>query len=286
MLSSKNPTIFFINRIFSLAHVYKSKHTNKFKDKILVNAFFEPSMRTSLSFESAMYRLGGNVITFNKDISTMNKGENIEDTIKTLSKYGDAMVIRHPDKSVIEEAAKYSDIPIINGGTGDREHPTQGLLDLYTIHECFNLHDRLNILFIGDIMSSSAIKSLLDYLSIYPKIKVNMLPYDNRGPSMDMLYDIGMNRRQLPDDIIIYEDRLDIEKYDVIYMSSLQEERINNLLSRAKTDCIIMHPFPRDGEIDRSIDSDPRNKDFEQIKNGVAIRKAILHYIFIDLKEQ
>ena len=101
----------------------------------------------SLSFESAMYKLGGNVINFNKDVSSMKKGESFEDTIKTLSTYGDAMVIRHPEKGMVQKASEISSIPVINGGDGDGEHPTQGLLDLFTIHKSFNLHDNLNILF-------------------------------------------------------------------------------------------------------------------------------------------
>jgi carbamoyl-phosphate synthase/aspartate carbamoyltransferase len=277
--------------------MYNATHTNKFKDKILVNACFESKARTSLSFESAMYRLGGNVITFNKDTSNVNKWDSFEDTIKTLSKYGDAMVLRHPDKNMIEKASKYSNIPILNGGNGDDDPATQGLLDLFTIHKQFNLHERLNILFIGDIKHSSEIKSLLDYISLYPKIKVNMLPYLNRGPTMDMLYDIGMTRRQLPDDITIYEDQLDIEKYDVIYVAKLKEEIDNSndkvssiidnkILSREKTDCILMTPSPINKEIGSSIYSHLRSNHFEQIENEIAIRKAILHYSFVDLKEQ
>ena len=294
MISSKKPNLAFIHRIFSLAHTYKAKRTTQFKDKILINAFFEPSTRTSLSFESAMYRLGGNVINFNKDLSSIKKGESFEDTIRTLSTYGDAIVLRHPEKGMVEKAAKISTIPVINGGDGDGEHPTQGLLDLFTIHKSFDLHSKLNILFVGDIMHSRTVNSLLDYLSIYPYSKINILPYNNREPNYDLLYKIASDHTQFVEDIVVSEDRLELDKYDVIYVTRLQKERsIENdrvthivnkkFLSKTKKNCIIMHPLPRNEEIDPEIDNDPRCKYFEQMNNGVAIRMAVLHHTFNDI---
>jgi carbamoyl-phosphate synthase/aspartate carbamoyltransferase len=294
MISSKKPNLAFIHRIFSLAHTYKAKRTTQFKDKILINAFFEPSTRTSLSFESAMYRLGGNVINFNKELSSIKKGESFEDTIRTLSTYGDAIVLRHPEKGMVEKAAKISTVPVINGGDGDGEHPTQGLLDLFTIHKSFNLHSKLNILFIGDIMHSRTVNSLLDYLSIYPFSKINILPYNNREPNYNLLYEIAKDHIQMADDIVVSEDTVELEKYDVIYVTRLQKERSTehdrvthiidkNFLSKTKKNCIIMHPLPRNEEIDPAIDNDPRCKYFEQMENGVAIRMAVLHHTLIDI---
>lgn len=294
MISSKKPNLAFIHRIFSLAHTYKAKRTTQFKDKILINAFFEPSTRTSLSFESAMYRLGGNVINFNKELSSIKKGESFEDTIKTLSTYGDAIVLRHPEKGMVEKASKISSVPIINGGDGDGEHPTQGLLDLFTIYKSFNLHDKLNILFVGDIMHSRTVNSLLDYLSIYPFSKINILPYYNREPNYDLLYEIAKDHTQIVEDIVVSEDTLELGKYDVIYVTRLQKERSNEndrvthiidkkFLSKTKKNCIIMHPLPRNEEIDPEIDNDPRCKYFEQMENGVAIRMAVLHHTLIDI---
>jgi carbamoyl-phosphate synthase/aspartate carbamoyltransferase len=297
MISSKKPNLTFINRIFFLAHTYKTKRTRQFKDKILINAFFEPSTRTSLSFESAMYRLGGNVINFNKDLSSIKKGESFEDTIRTISTYGDAIIIRHPEKGIVEKAAKISTIPVINGGDGDGEHPTQGLLDLFTIHKCFNLQSRINILFVGDIMHSRTVNSLLDYLSIYPFSKINILPYNNREPNYDLLYEIAKDHTQIVDDIVVSEDTVELDKYDVVYVTRLQKERSskndrvthivdNNFLSKTKKNCIIMHPLPRNEEINPEIDNDPRCKYFEQMENGVAIRMALLHYMFVDEKNR
>ena len=243
-----------------------------------------------------MYKLGGNVINFNKDVSSMKKGESFEDTIKTLSTYGDAMVIRHPEKGMVQKASEISSIPVINGGDGDGEHPTQGLLDLFTIHKSFNLHDNLNILFIGDIMHSRTVNSLLDYLSIYPFSKINILPYDNREPNYDLLYEIAKDHTQVVEDIVVSEDTLELDKYHVVYVTRLQKERsVNNdkvthiidkkFLSKINQNCIIMHPLPRNEEIDPDIDNDPRCKYFEQMENGVAIRMALLHNIFLDNKK-
>ena len=139
---------------------------------ILVNVFYEPSTRTSLSFESAMNKLGGRTITFNKEVSSLKKGESFEDTIRTLSIYGNILVLRHPEKGMVEKASKYSKVPIINGGDGNGEHPTQALLDLYTIYERFGKDfENKKILLIGDIKNSRTIHSLLDLLKFYPKIK-------------------------------------------------------------------------------------------------------------------
>ena len=141
MISSKNFNVKYINNLFKKADRFKvNNYVPRWQDKVLVNAFFEPSTRTSMSFESAMYRLGGHVINYNKDISSMKKGESYQDTIKTLSSYGHILVLRHPEQGMVKEATKYSDIPIINAGDGDGEHPTQSLLDLYTIHSKFKLN--------------------------------------------------------------------------------------------------------------------------------------------------
>ena len=143
MISTKNLNINYLHKLFNMTKSIKynqNRHVDFMSNKILINAFFEPSTRTSLSFESAMYKLGGKVINFNKDISSLKKGESINDTLKTLENYGDIIVIRHPDKDLIYDVCKSNllNIPIINGGNGADEHPTQALLDLFTIYEKFN----------------------------------------------------------------------------------------------------------------------------------------------------
>ena len=263
------------------------------KGKILVNAFFEPSTRTQYSFESAMYSLGGNVINFNVTTSSSKKGESFKDTIKTLSSYGDVMVLRHPEKNKINEARSYVDIPIINAGDGDNEHPTQALIDLYTMYSYFEKEKDLtkinHILFVGDCKHSRTINSLIQVLKLYSHICIYFLPYSNCEPTKELLENIDNmgaifnNKNEVP-----------FNKFDVIYCTRLQKERTNNelstdividksVLSQLKKKSIIMHPLPRNNEISVDIDEDSRAVYFEQVKYGVKIRMALLDVI-INLK--
>jgi len=292
MISSKNVTSKYVNNLFKKADKFKVNHyTPKWQDKILVNAFFEPSTRTSMSFESAMYRLGGNVINYNQDTSSMKKGESYEDTIRTLSSYGHILVLRHSEKGLVQEAKKYSNIPIINAGDGDGEHPTQSLLDLYTIHSNFKLNDEyVKVLFIGDIKHSRTIHSLLHLFKNYKRIRVYFLPYEGKGPDYNMLANTAIAHEQIPEDIIIDRRDLDIGEFDVIYCTRLQSERNSELrrpdfivnkelLKDAKENAIIMHPFPRNSELSTDVDDDPRNQYFQQMRNGLYVRMAIIDNI-------
>jgi len=292
MISSKNVTAKYVNNLFKKADKFKVNHyTPKWQDKILVNAFFEPSTRTSMSFESAMYRLGGNVINYNQDVSSAKKGESYEDTIKTLSSYGHILVLRHPEKGMVDEANKYSNIPVINAGDGDGEHPTQSLLDLYTIHSNFKLNDEyVKVLFIGDIKHSRTIHSLLHLFKNYNRIKVYFLPYEGKGPDYNMLANTAIAHEQILEDITIDRRDLDIGEFDVIYCTRLQSERNSELrrpdfivnkelLKDAKENAIVMHPFPRNSELSSDVDDDPRNQYFQQMRNGLYVRMALIDNI-------
>lgn len=266
---------------------------NTHSDKILVSAFFEPSTRTQLSFESAMKSLGGSVINFNSDTSSLKKGESFKDTIKTLSIYGDIIVLRHPQSGSAKEASKYSNIPIINAGDGNNEHPTQALLDLYTIYKSFdnNLIKVTNILFVGDCKNSRTIRSLIQLLHLYPHISIYFLPYSGCYPSDDMLDIISIKQKTNP---IVLNKNLPIpyHLFDVIYCTRLQKERIftmkqesqlradlvitKDVLNKCKNDVIIMHPFPRNNEISTEIDDEPNAIYFKQMEYGVKIRMALL----------
>ena len=296
MISSKNVTAKYVNNLFKKADKFKVNHyTPKWQDKILVNAFFEPSTRTSMSFESAMYRLGGNVINYNQDVSSTKKGESYEDTIRTLSSYGHILVLRHSEKGMVEEANKHSNIPIINAGDGDGEHPTQGLLDLYTIHSNFKLNEEyVKVLFIGDIKHSRTIHSLLHLFKNYKRIRVHFLPYEGKGPDYNMLANTAIAHEQIPEDITIDRRDLDIGEFDVIYCTRLQSERNSELrrpdfivnkelLKDAKENAIIMHPFPRNSELSTDVDDDPRNQYFQQMRNGLYVRMAIIDNILEDV---
>lgn len=293
MLYCKKLTKKCLNNIFKRADHWQLVLSHKrllpdnFNNKILINAFFEPSTRTSLSFESAMYRMGGKVINFNKDSSSILKGESCEDTIKSLSNYGDIMVIRHPEKGFIEEMSNKLDIPVINGGDGDGEHPTQAILDLYTIQKRFDLNDRINILFIGDIKHSRTIHSLIELLTLYPRTKINIMPYNDKEPDQEILFKISLEHIQHSDDIIIRKEDCNFNEFDIIYVTRIQKERShtienqdviidNNFMTCLKPNAIVMHPLPRNAEISPEIDQDKRAVYFEQMKNGVFVRMAIL----------
>ncbi len=275
-----------INTLFYYAD--KIKKVNSCQGKILMNAFFEPSTRTQYSFESAMYSLGGNVINFNVATSSSKKGESFKDTIKTLSSYADVMVLRHPEKNKINETRSYVDIPIINAGDGDNEHPTQALIDLYTMYSYFQKDiTKINyILFVGDCKYSRTINSLVQLLNLYPHISIYFLPYSNCEPTKELLKNVDSSR------VIILNNKnaVPFEKFDVLYCTRLQKERTDGTLSsdividksvvsQLKQTSIIMHPLPRNNEISADVDDDPRAVYFQQVKYGVKIRMALLDVI-------
>ena len=300
MISTKNLNINYLHKLFNMTKSIKynqNRHIDYMNNKILINAFFEPSTRTSLSFESAMYKLGGKVINFNKDTSSLNKGESINDTLKTLENYGDIIVIRHPDKNIIHDVydKKLLNIPIINGGNGAGEHPSQALLDLYTIYEKYNeSFDNLNnlkILFIGDILHSRTVNSLAELLQLFPSIKINILPYnDQSSASNELLENISKNHNQNVKEIIVNKENIDWNNYDIFYVTRYQKERKvnqddinddiiinNNILDKMKKNAMIMHPLPRNDEISPEIDKSEKVYYFKQMENGVYIRMALIY---------
>ncbi len=302
MLSVKDLSIKYIINLFEKSIYYKSvPEPNLYQNKILMNIFFEPSTRTMLSFESAMYKLGGKVITFNKDISSINKGETFYDTMKTLSSYADIFVIRHPEIDKVQEAQKIINKPVINGGDGYGEHPTQALLDLFTIYQNINIFDKnqYNILFVGDINKSRTIHSLIYLLENFPTIKIYLLPYDGCHPDNFLLNKFDLNN------ITIINNLENIDIFDVIYYTRYQKERHNNnidipkelildsnKLKKIKQNAIIMHPLPRNNEINSEIDNDSRCKYFTQLEDGVYLRMAIINSLinssseYVDIKKE
>ena len=295
MITIDQVTISFIDNIFKIVNDSCFKNL---KDKILINVFFEASTRTSLSFESAMYRLDGKVITFQKDYSSLQKGESINDTIITLSTYGDIMVIRHPDINVVKQIESLINIPIINAGNGNGEHPTQALLDLYTINKHLkkinfnhpitqlgstnfaNNKNIFKILFIGDILNSRTIHSLVKILLKFDSVEIDLLPYNNcRSLEIEKI----INKKSLEKDKVLFDN------YHVIYITRFQTERTDvkinpdviidkKFLDKLKKNTIILHPLPRNQEINPEVDEDERCQYFKQMEYGVLIRKALLSY--------
>lgn len=254
-----------------------NKKSNKF-NKTLINLFYEPSTRTSCSFHKAMLNLGGNVIEITDNSST-KKGESLEDTIKTVSNYGDIIVLRHPEKGSAERALKVATVPLINAGDGNGEHPTQALLDIYTIYQELKkdiLKENIIVTFIGDIKNSRTIHSLIHLLNLFQVTYIFISP---PGLELNQYESSGLNILN-----VSLEEALEIT--DVVYVTRIQKERLNDekykpiclskeLLS-TKKDFIIMHPLPRQEELPPEIDDDPRSVYFKQVDYGVQMRMAIL----------
>jgi carbamoyl-phosphate synthase/aspartate carbamoyltransferase len=248
------------------------------KGRVLCTMFFEPSTRTSSSFDAAMKRLGGEVVVINESVSSTQKGESIADSIRTLGCYSDAIVLRHPQEEAIDIAAKFSDVPIINAGNGSREHPTQAILDIFTIREELGTVNGLNITFVGDLKYGRTVHSLCELLSHYD-VSINLVS-PTELPMPHSVRDALKARGQLS--TISHELTPDIvAKSDVLYCTRVQKERFANLadyertkdmfvidnrvLKAAKDNMIVMHPLPRNNEIHEEVDFDPRAAYFRQV---------------------
>ena len=247
--------------------------------KILANLFYEPSTRTSSSFFSAMTKLGHTVLPINEVVySSVSKGETLEDTIKTLSSYVDIIVLRHPSVGASKAAARASSVPVINAGDGVGEHPTQTLLDLYTIWRKFRYIDNLTITLMGDLKNGRTVHSLVSVLHDLYDVKINLVSPDNL-----QLPDYLDNA--MPKATFLTEDIC--KTTDVLYMTRVQKERgsvgeyklTKTHVDLLKKNMIVMHPFPRQNEIPTWFDTDRRAYYFKQIQNGLYVRMAILSEI-------
>ena len=264
-------------------------------NKVLVNLFYEPSTRTSSSFEAAMIRLGGKVISINEvHYSSVSKGELLPDTVRTLGCYADAIVLRHPVKGAAAMAAMYSRKPIINAGDGSGEHPTQAILDLYTITREAGEVDGLNITFCGDLRYGRTVHSLVKLLTLYD-VHVNLVSPASLKLPDDIIKEL--NEKGMRISVHTELDEV-IGETDVLYVTRVQKERFDDLIlyekvkgtyvitpevmGKAKGDMILMHPFPRVGEISMAVDSDPRAAYFRQMQYGLYVRMALLSMVMRD----
>ncbi|MCX6048987.1 MAG: aspartate carbamoyltransferase [Chloroflexi bacterium] len=257
--------------------------------KILANLFYEPSTRTSSSFMAAMLRLGGQVIPINNvQYSSVTKGESLPDTIRTLESYADVIVLRHPELGAAAIAAHYAKKPIINAGDGVGEHPTQALLDLFTINQDLGQLDGLKIAMVGDLKYGRTVHSLTKLLINYGVEFVFVNPDILPMPEdvLDVVRGTGHTFHQTKN---VHEI---IGEVDVLYVTRVQKERFTDLeqydrvkddyvvdealMSHAKQKMIVMHPLPRINEISYAIDDDPRAAYFRQMRNGMYIRMALL----------
>lgn len=266
---------------------------------VLGTLFFEPSTRTRMSFDAAFSRLGGAVISASgQDSTSMAKGESIKDTAKIISQYVDVVTVRHSDPLFIHEFAAHASVPVINGGNGADEHPTQGLLDIYTIQRALphrfysGGHADCKLCVIGDAKYGRTVKSLLNAFSLYKGVEVSFFCANGLGPAPDLLAMLSARHVRFS----ICEGMSEaVSGASVIYSTRIQKERFENdadinfypdpltssfLDNRAADDIILLHPLPRDSrdaasDLYRNLENDPRLKIFEQAANGVAIRMAV-----------
>jgi len=276
--------------LFALATQMENHRDDSLHGKILSTLFFEPSTRTRLSFESAMMRLGGQVITTENanEMSSSVKGETIEDTIRVINHYADAIVIRHPEIGTAERAATVSQVPIINGGDGAGQHPTQALLDLYTIERELGKVDGVHVCIVGDLRYYRAARSLSYLLGKFTDITITGISLPELSMSDELknyLADNGVTYREadsLPDAM---------KEADVIYQTRIQKERLSPeafqkakgqyVIDRTMADsmregAIIIHPLPRVGEIMPEVDDSHHAVYFRQVGYGVIVRMALL----------
>lgn len=270
--------------------LHEGKSLASLSGRIIATVFFEPSTRTRFSFESAVYRLGGQVITSEngKVTGSTSKGESIEDTIRMLNCYADVIVMRHPDVDAPSRAIQVSDIPVINAGNGSGEHPTQALLDAYTIREKFGSFEGLTIGVVGDLKHGRTVHSTIPLLLSLGVKKVNAIAPE------ELQFDESVLQDPRVEVIETWSELL--SEVDVLYMTRIQKERFNSLdryqhfkgkyiltpseISLMKQESIILHPLPRVNEISPEVDNDQRAWYFRQAQNGLYVRMALLESLF------
>ena len=280
---------YILRQASKLEKIAKSREvSNELQGKILGLMFFEPSTRTRMSFETAMKRLGGESIGFeSSDSSSVSKGESIADTAKMFEGYSDALVIRHEREGVSKYISNIVDVPVINAGDGAGQHPTQTLLDLYTIKKEIGEIDNLKIALIGDLKYGRTVHSLSHALSLFDNVKLYLVSPKELKIPQEVLHDLNKTNTQY-EEFEKIEDIID--DVDVLYVTRIQKERfgdiedylkikgsyiINKKLLEGK-DLIVMHPLPRIDEISTDVDDTKYNKYFTQATNAVPVRMAIL----------
>lgn len=297
VIESQQFTLPLIHEIFQVANqmekILERGGTLDYQNKIMASLFYAPSTRTRFSFESAMYRLGGKVITTEQAhmFSSVIGGETLEDTIRVVSNFADVIVLRHTEIGAAKRASLVSKVPIINAGDGKGgQHPTQALLDLYTIYKELGYIDGLKVAFVGDLEQGRTVRSLAYLLGKFERV---------------MLYFIAPDFLQIKEDIQDYLTRHNvwftlendlnkvISEVDVVYVTRIEKERFGDkielyektvknyfidkdVLQKLKQKAIIMHPLPRLNEISIEVDDDPRAVYFKQTRNGLLVRMALL----------
>ena len=281
----------YILKIAQAMEPIATQGSDMLKGKILATLFFEPSTRTRLSFEAAMHKLGGSTIGFAEaEIASVKKGENLADTVRTVENYADVIAVRHPLEGAARLAAEFAKVPIINGGSGAEEHPTQALLDLYTIMKEKGKIDGLKIALLGDLRYGRTVHSLAYAFSLY-NIELYLISPESLKMRREVLQTI---KEKIP-----VTEKTSLEKIvplvDVLYVTRIQKERFPDpaeyikvkgshkidmaTLSEAKKDLIILHPLPRVDEIAAEVDNTQYARYFQQVWNGIVMRMTLLALI-------
>lgn len=281
-------------KVLEIASIFeKESYQDLLKGRIIATLFFEPSTRTRLSFESAINRLGGKVIGFaDASTSSVTKGETLYDTIQVVSNFAEMIVMRHPLEGSARYASEISNVPIINAGDGANQHPSQTLLDLYSIEKTQGSLENLKIVMVGDLKYGRTVHSLLMALSEFNTTFYFISPDELKMPEEYKMYlhQKGLSYFEFRDFNEI------ISEADIIYMTRVQKERFsdpiefektknayvlrNEMLDKTKDNLKILHPLPRVNEINQDVDSNPKAYYFQQTENGVYIRQAIISLIF------
>ncbi len=282
-----------LREVFETATQFEKIRDDSMHGKILASLFYEPSTRTRFSFESAMYRLGGHVITAENasEASSAVKGETLEDTIRVMSTYADVIVMRHPEIGSAERAAAVSSVPIINAGDGAGQHPTQALLDLYTMERELGRIDGIRVAIVGDVRYYRAARSLAYLLGKFDDVHLTLVSAPELRMSEEM-------KAYLDKHEVSYEETEDLSQamrdVDVVYQTRMQKERLTPesyarmngkyIITRALADSmkeggIIIHPLPRVGEIEPEVDDSPHAVYFRQVGYGLLVRMAILKMV-------
>uniref|UniRef100_A0A480MUM4 aspartate carbamoyltransferase n=1 Tax=Sus scrofa TaxID=9823 RepID=A0A480MUM4_PIG len=282
-----------MSHLFNVAHmlrmmVQKERSLDILKGKVMASMFYEVSTRTSSSFAAAMARLGGAVLSFSEATSSVQKGESLADSVQTMSCYADVVVLRHPQPGAVELAAKHCRRPVINAGDGVGEHPTQALLDIFTIREELGTVNGMTITMVGDLKHGRTVHSLACLLTQYRVSLRYVAPPSLRMPPDVRAFVASRGTKQ--EEFESIEEAL--PDTDVLYMTRIQKERFGSaqeyeacfgqfiltphIMTRAKKKMVVMHPMPRVNEISVEVDSDPRAAYFRQAENGMYIRMALL----------
>ncbi len=285
--------------IVKLASIFKSQGPRPyFQDKVIASCFFEASTRTRLSFETAVQRLNGSLIGFSDGANTSTKkGETLTDSITMISSYADAIIMRHPQEGAARLASEVSKVPVINGGDGANQHPSQTLLDLFSIAECQGTLNNLSIAFVGDLKYGRTVHSLAQAMSLFKPTFYFIAPEILKMPSY---IESGLKDKGISFE---YLDSLEeaVEKVDILYMTRVQKERFDpteymhiaskyiltaDMLTHSKANLKVMHPLPRVDEIHPDVDQTDFAYYFQQAENGVYAREALLSLVMNEQIEE